>query len=282
MPVDVPRCELLTLTEALAAFVANATGHQGQAHIRPLHYYVACRLVVEGGFSPDEITPRPPFGVDRSAGRLRLLHDPSLAGAGERTVLGGLKTKAVDVVVTKPGIGPVLAVSMKGTLGAFRNLTNRMEEAIGDCTNLHISYPALVYGFFQVLRATRWQSEIPTNDICISREGAVVDAILRYHEVLSRLDGRRDLRDETTKYEAISLCLVEPEGIGRGSLLTNFPAADSPLCFSTFFERLYRAYDLRYVYSAPSLESVTKRSLWDLASPALTRPPPVDYSPRTE
>ena len=58
-------------------------------------------------------------------------------------MLGGLKTKDVDVVVSKPGIGPCVAVSIKGTLNAFRNLTNRMEEAVGDCTNLHISYPNL-------------------------------------------------------------------------------------------------------------------------------------------
>ena len=44
-------------------------------------------------------------------------------------MLGGLKTKDVDVVVSKPGIGPCVAVSIKGTLNAFRNLTNRMEEA---------------------------------------------------------------------------------------------------------------------------------------------------------
>lgn len=41
-------------------------------------------------------------------------------------MLGGLKTN-VDVVVNKPGLDPVLAVSCKGMTGAFRNLTNRME-----------------------------------------------------------------------------------------------------------------------------------------------------------
>lgn len=53
------------------------------------------------------------------------------------------------------GIGPYIAVSMKGTLNAFRNLTNRMEEAVGDCTNLHITYPGLVYAFLTVLRANQ-------------------------------------------------------------------------------------------------------------------------------
>lgn len=140
MPSESSRCEWLTLREALLAFVQNVEGHQGQSHIRPLHYYVASRLVVEGGFHPDDITPRPPFVVHQRGSKSTLEFDPAVGGSGERTILGGLKTKAVDVVVAKSGIGPVLAVSMKGTLGAFRNLTNRMEEAIGDCTNLHIAY----------------------------------------------------------------------------------------------------------------------------------------------
>lgn len=105
MDADSGRCEWLTLTRALEAFVVNVSGHQGQGHIRPLHHYVASRLVVEGGFHPSEITPQPPFRVVERRGRRSLEYDPDAAGSGEQTVLGGLKTKAVDVVVTKPGIG---------------------------------------------------------------------------------------------------------------------------------------------------------------------------------
>jgi hypothetical protein len=236
--------------------------------------------VVEGGFLPEEITPRPPFRVTDQGGRKSLDYEPGSGGSGERTVLGGLKTKAVDVVVTKPHVGPVVAVSMKGTLGAFRNLTNRMEEAIGDCTNLHISYPALVYGFFQVLRATKAGPGIEPNDVCILPDGAVVESIARYHDVLSRLEGRRDLRDETTKYEAVCLSLVKPDQPGRGTVLTDFPHATSPLSLSTFFARLYRAYDLRFVYAAPKLESVTSRHVWSPGSPAFSNGPLLDYLPR--
>ncbi|MCC6230285.1 MAG: hypothetical protein IT432_13805 [Phycisphaerales bacterium] len=277
---DPGKCEWLTLQQALEAFVLNASGHQGQGHIRPLHYYVASRLVVEGGFPPSEITPHPPFRIIERSGRKILEYHPESAGSGERTVLGGLKTKAVDVVVTKPTIGPVIAVSMKGTLGAFRNLTNRMEEAIGDCTNLHISYPALVYGFFQVLRATRAGPGVEPNDACVLPNGSIGEAILRYHDVLGRLEGRLDLRDETTKYEAVSLVLVKPDEPGRGAPLANFPPVSSPLSLSGFFAKLYRAYDLRFVYAAPKLEPVTSRWVWDESSPALADPRAKDYAPR--
>jgi hypothetical protein len=111
---------------------------------------MACRLVLEGGFHPDDVTPRPPFVVSRHG---LLSFDAEAAGSGEEIVLGGLKTKNVDVVVTKPKIGPVLAISCKGATKAFRNLTNRMEETIGECTNLHMTYPALVIGYFVLLRA---------------------------------------------------------------------------------------------------------------------------------
>src|SRR5688500_12585908 len=150
MAEPIPPVQLIGLREALRVYV-QAAETQSTRHIRPLHWYIANRLVIEGGFLPDDIVPRPPFqvAVQRAGRRQRylLIHDPSLGGTGEHTILGGVKTKQVDVTVSKPGIGPCIAVSLKGTVGAFRNLTNRMEEAIGDCTNLHIAYPNLVYGF---------------------------------------------------------------------------------------------------------------------------------------
>ena len=135
----VPRtCQWVNLSRALEHFAAYDGPTQSQQHIRPLHWYVTCRLVLEGGFHPDELKPRPPFTVARRRGRYVLHFDPTAATGGEATVLGGLKTKNVDVVINKDGLGPVLAVSCKGMTGAFRNLTNRMEETIGECTNLHI------------------------------------------------------------------------------------------------------------------------------------------------
>lgn len=61
----------------------------------------------------------------------RVVYDPSQMTRSEATVLGGLKTKNVDIVVTKDGIGPVLAVSCKGMTGAVRNLTNWLARGDG-------------------------------------------------------------------------------------------------------------------------------------------------------
>src|SRR5438034_703918 len=127
----------IQLSSALQKFV-TVEGTQAQLHIRPLHQYLTVRLVLEGGFDPGEITPHPPLRVESKGLRKVLSFAPDAEDSREQTLLGGLKSKAVDVVVTKEGIGPVLAISVKGTGNAFRNLTNRMEEAIGDSTNLHI------------------------------------------------------------------------------------------------------------------------------------------------
>lgn len=265
-----PKCQWQTLNDALTAFVKNESGHQGAAHIKPLHWYVATRLVIEGGFHPDDVTPRPPFDIERQ-GKRRILHyAESKASGEERTVLGGLKTKNIDVVVTKDGIGPVVAVSMKGTLGAFRNLTNRMEEAVGDCTNLHISYPALVYGFLHVLRANHEDDHIPPNDVVVLKTGQVAEPIRRYCEVMSRLAGRNDIRDVTTKYEAVSICLVDPRDKSVGEIIRDFSPAEGLLDVDNFFERLYQQYDQRFVYAAPLLANKTRRLEWDAKSPAVT------------
>src|SRR5437773_3159741 len=116
----IPFIEYLNLTAARRACVEGIT--QSSEHIKPLHRYFAMRLVLEGGFLPDEVTPHPPFRCEKNH---RLVLDESIGSKSEQTVIGGVKTKQIDVVVSKHNIGPVLALSFKATQNAFRNLTNR-------------------------------------------------------------------------------------------------------------------------------------------------------------
>lgn len=260
-------CQLIGQAEALRHFATHAGATQSQQHIKPLHWYAACRLVIEGGFKPEDITPRPPLRAVQRRGGWHLEFDPSVASGGERTVLGGLKTKNVDVVVIKDGIGPVLAVSCKGMTGAFRNLTNRMEETIGECTNLHITYPALVFGYLFVIRAHYEQSVgavkmLAANDIALQADGGPVESIFRFHTALRELTGRRGIRNDVSRYEAVALSLVHPGGTNAGKVLEAFPTADSPLRIESFFQTLYLRYDERFVFSAPDLKTVTRRVEW--------------------
>lgn len=283
-------CQLIGEADALRHFASHAGATQSQQHIKPLHWYAACRLVIEGGFKPEEITPRPPLRAVQRRGEWHLELDTALASGGERTVLGGLKTKNVDVVVIKEGIGPVLAVSCKGMTGAFRNLTNRMEETIGECTNLHITYPALVFGYLFVIRAHDGQSvgiakALAANDIALQADGSPVESIFRFHTALRELTGRRGIRNDVSRYEAVSLSLVNPGATRTGQVLESFPPADSPLRIESFFQTLYLRYDERFVFSAPDLKSVTRRVEWSPQSSLFQRDGLVGklgYLPRTD
>ena len=291
-------CQWKNEHEALAHFASYEGATQSQQHIKPLHWYVACRLVIEGGFRPDEITPRPPFTFKKRNDRWHLAYDPALAEGGEATVLGGLKTKNVDVVVNKPGLGPVLAVSCKGMTGAFRNLTNRMEETIGECTNLHITYPAMVFGYLFVIRANRLvekaaaitenedaqpAKQLKANDIAMAIGGEPVESIIRFHSALRELTGRRGIRNDVSRYEAVSLVLVETTVGAVGKLLPTYPVQDSPLRLEQFFRTLYLRYDERFVYAAPDLKNVTQRLEWAPESPIFGMNQdlsPIDYPVR--
>jgi hypothetical protein len=256
----------LPLTPALKIFVTNLAW-QSQSHIKPLHQHLALRLVIEGGFPPEEISPRPPVRVEKLRGKEALVFDPSVENEREETILGGLKSKAVDVVVAKPGVGPVVSISVKGSLGAFRNLTNRMEEAIGDATNIHLMYPGLVYCFFHVLKANRASDDGGTNDIAIDASGAPVASIQRYHDVLLGLTGRRLIRDEFSRYEAVSLALIDPLAGPSGHVMLSFPAPESVLRAEGLFPALLQTYDLRFPYTAPSVSGLARR-FWSIDSPA--------------
>jgi len=174
-----------------------------------------------------------------------------------------------------------MSVSCKGAIGAFRNLTNRMEEAVGDCTNLHITYPAMVTGYFFVMRAHRQDAvvaatatspaatpgrAIAQNDVALQQSGEPVEAIVRFHNALKELTGRDGVRDDVSRYEAVTLALVDPT-ISPGQVLSTFPKDSSPLRLERFFETLYLRYDERYVYSAPDLKHATRRREWSAASP---------------
>jgi hypothetical protein len=257
--------DFLHIGEALRVF-ASAAVHQSQEHIKPTHRHIALRLVLEGGFLPDEITPHPPVVASQSSSGWSLGYDPEAETKSELTVLGGMKTKQIDVVVAKAGIGPVLAVSVKGTFKAYRNLVNRMEEAIGDSTNVHVMYPGLVYGFLSLIRANRETAGYERNDVGVHADGNISPQIVRYCAALSEMTGRRFVRDDYTRYESVGLAVIENEGEDAGAIVSNFPPPDTPLRIESFFSRLFEVYDLRYPLRAEHLVSA-RRVAWDENSP---------------
>ena len=227
------------------------------------------RPSLEGGFHPAELQPRPPLRVDEAGALPRVVYDASQVTRSEATILGGLKTKNVDIVVTKAGIGPVLAVSCKGMTGAIRNLTNRLEETIGECTNIHIGYPTLVFGYLFMIRSNREGRGVASTDVVVDDTGRPVEGVVRFHQALSTMTGRLGVRDDASRDEAIAMAMIEVSGRRNGELVADFPDRDSPIHFERFFDTLYRRYDERYVVSAPQLARRTRRHEWSIESPAL-------------
>ena len=282
MPIDEPNDDhprLLTRTDAFRHFATFEGPTQSQEHIKPLHQYVSARLVIEGGFRPDELCPHPPLAIVKERGVERLAYAPNEATSTEATILGGLKTKNVDVVVTKEGIGPVLAISCKGMTGAFRNLTNRLEETIGECTNIHIGYPMLVFGYLFVARANRAGPGIAPTDIALVPPNQPVEALLRFHAASTEMTGRRGVRNDMSRYEAVAMAMVDTRREFAGRLVEEFPSSDSSIHFASFFDTLYRRYDERYVVGAPKITSRTRRAIWAPDSPVFqgALPQELDY-----
>jgi hypothetical protein len=228
--------------------------------------------VIEGGFLPEELSPTPPLRSDHRDGTWRLSFDPTAQSKSEQIVLGALKSKRIDIVVAKEGIGSVLAVSVKGTSKAFRNLVNRTEEAIGDCANIHIMYPGLVYGFVHFLRATdKTDRTLKPNDILLQDDGGVLPAVRDYARILEGLTGRKLVRNDYSTYESVALGLLRANAVeGESPLLREFPGSNSPLSLDAFFTTMYRVYDLRfsYTYTDPGVKHLA-RVVWHQDSPAL-------------
>ena len=130
--------------------------------------------------------------------------------------------------------------------------------------------------------------QLQANDIAVQHGGDVVESVIRYHNALRELTGRRGIRDDVSRYEAVSLALVESNSPTPGRVLPDFPAQDSLLRIEHFFQALYLRYDERYVYAAPDLKHVTRRTEWDPSSPALIEDlavaarPRFDFVPRVQ
>ena len=106
------------------------------------------------------------------------------------------------------------------------------------------------------------------NDVAIGADGSVVSSIARYHDVLLGLTGRLLVRNELSKYEAVSLAMIDPVAGVHGHLSQSFPASGSTLQAESFFPALLKRYDLRFPYVAPSMRRLLRRS-WSQDSPAI-------------
>lgn len=240
--------EYRDMITALGAFCDPTSNLRAQEHIKPFHYYSAIRLVLEGGFEPETILPSPPFAsCKQTLEQYRLEYTPDQTSTSEATILGGLRTKQIDLTARSAEAGPTLGISFKTTSNAFRNIPNRVEELLGDVTNIHLRYPAFTYGFCHIVQKVT-ESEAPQrNDASFTDNGEPVRSIQHFHDLLTKLVGRRRITDRPELYESVAFLVVECLPTGP-IIYPDYPPQDSPVHFRHFFERLYRIYDERYCY----------------------------------
>jgi hypothetical protein len=264
---QVSRIPVHTLEQGLAALCGTAKTQSGQ-HIKPFHLHCSNRLVIEGGFPPEWVRPRPPLSSKQGVhNRYGLSYSRDAEDRTEQVVLGAMKYKNVDVTVVIPGVGPTLGISVKSTGNAFRNLTNRMEEAPGDCVNIHMMYPGFVFGFLHLIKFAQATEVASPNDASFDVQGRPLESIIRYHNALCALTGRATITDPAMRYEAVGL-LVYRCLAGKTEVLATYPSPESPIHFSRFFQKLYEIYDLRYAY--PDASGKNHRKVWDVPKSTLS------------
>ncbi len=246
-----------TLTNGIAQ-LCRVAGTQSGEHIKPIHAYCAARLVLEGGIPPEWVSPRPPLLSNRISNAVfGLEYSEAAENKAERRVLGGIKYKNVDVTAVVNGLGPAIGISAKSTGNAFRNLSNRMEEALGECTNVHLMYPGFVFGFLHLIKFSK-ESEVGSpQDASFGEDDKPLASITRYHEVLVALSGRNTITEPGMRYESVGLLVYRCQG-NHAEIWPNYPGPDSPVHFSHFFQRLYDLYDLRFGYPDPDGPNIRK------------------------
>jgi hypothetical protein len=215
-------------------------------------------LIIEGGYPPECVVPTQPLASRKLNNAVyELQYGPKAKPITEHRVLGGIRYKDVDVTVVVPGLGPALGISAKSTGNAFRNLTNRMEEALGECTNVHLMYPGFVFGFLHLIRFSKLSEVGSPQDASFDEQNEPLPAIRRYHDVLIALAGRNFITDPGMRYEAVGLLVYRGTKSG-GEIWNLYPPEDSPVHFANFFPRLYNLYDLRFGYPDPDGPNIRK------------------------
>jgi hypothetical protein len=253
------KLDVLGLEDALQALKGVVKTQSGK-HMKPLNRHLANRLVIEGGFPPEWVHPRPGMSSKLETNR-RYFLQPGKQDDSERQVLGGIKYKNVDISTFAPGIGPAICLSTKATTVSFRNLTNRMEEALGECVNIHMMYPGALLGFLHCIRFARPDQVADTRNASFTIDNFPIKGIVRYHDVLATLSGRNLISDPPMLYEAVAMLVYQEVG-DKMVIWNDYPPEHSPVHYKHFFERLYKLYDIRFSYPNPRAHNTRKE--WTL------------------
>lgn len=206
------------LREAQAKYKSSPTAVRTGGVIAPLHRFCVEELLARGF---PEATLHPKRHKNKGPKRIRLL--------------GGYMPKEIDVCLTIPDSGPLLAISVKSQMSSIvKNTINRFEEYVGDATNLHTRFPMLVLGFMML---------VPVHPETFAK-GKPTDGLRRIAALLERSNARRVVTEPSGSYEVSTLLLVDLGSIPP-RLMPQFPEANSSLRVESFFDKLAELYRQR-------------------------------------
>lgn len=147
-------------------------------------------------------------------------------------LLGGYMPKEIDVCLTIPDSGPLLAISVKSQMSSIiKNTINRFEEYVGDATNLHSRFPMLVLGFLMLIPVVR--------ETYVRRKPT--EGLQRIAALLERANARRVVTEPSGSYEVSCLLLVDFNQ-DPPRIVQNFPDKTSVLRIDDFFDKLLAIY----------------------------------------
>jgi len=155
----------------------------------------------------------------------------------EAKMYGAHKPKLVDVGVTHPEAGPLIAICVRSQMSSIdKNFINYYEGIIGDVISLHEKYPALVAGQIYMLP----KATIITDER--GRRRHEPHDLRKKEKLFKLITNRKDRSDRIDKYEHLAFLAVDfakdpPE-------ILDIPK-DPDLRIETFYDKLLETYNER-------------------------------------
>lgn len=162
--------------------------------------------------------------------------EPDCVEVGPVRVVGGVRPQNFDVGYRPDG--PRFAFDSKTLNDAksvAKNYQNMINDLATEATTVHTRFPYAVVGFMVV---------IPAPCLVQPQRSALIGT-------LERLGGRVLVDEPEHRAEAVALVVWDPE---TGSILSDVPAADSPVRIERFSEAIEQTYKDRYKGLPPHTE----------------------------
>jgi len=156
---------------------------------------------------------------------------------GSTTIIGGIRSQMFDICYRPDGVRIAYdnkSLNSKSSVG--KNYRNMINDLGTEAATVHSRFPFAVVSFVVILP-----------EPCLEEPH-----LTGLMSALVRLNNRSSENDHAHKAEVISLVLWDPTS---GKINKNYPKKDTGLHLSSYSEKIYENYFLRYRGMAPHLDT---------------------------